>query len=65
MDAVSQKRVACLRDEVASLRRDNDLYRLRKRRTRLEASANESRRYRLSQIKEELMAIGIFPRNKV
>src|ERR1700730_12160295 len=68
MNALSQKRVLYLRDEIAALRHDNDLYRTKKPSTRreavLEASASESRRYRLSAIKEELLAMGISPRNK-
>jgi hypothetical protein len=68
MNALGQKRVLCLRDEIAALRHDNDLYRTKKPSTRreavLEASASESRRYRLLAIKEELLAMGISPRNK-
>jgi hypothetical protein len=68
MDALSRKRVICLRDEIATLRHDNDLYRSKKPSTRrnalLEANASESRRYRLLAIKEELLAMGISPKSK-
>jgi hypothetical protein len=63
MDTLSQKRVRCLRDEIASLQQDNELYRLIKPSSRLEGHANESRRNRLLAIKEELLAMGISPRN--
>jgi hypothetical protein len=59
MDALSQKRVLCLRDEIASLRHDNESYRLTRPSTRLEVHANESRRIRLLAIQEELRAMGI------
>lgn len=55
MDAFAQQRVLALRQEIASLQRDNDSYRLRKRHPAEDASLHEVRRLRLLAIKEELV----------
>jgi hypothetical protein len=64
VDAFTQQRILYLKDEIASLRHDNELYRLRGNSTRLQTMANESRRSRLKEIKEELLMMGLPPRNK-
>jgi hypothetical protein len=62
VDALTQKRLSDLRGEIASLRRENDRYRLQEHHTRLEAQGNESRRVRLPAIQEELVRTGLPPR---
>jgi len=64
VDTFTQQRLLYLRDEIASLRHDNELYRLRGHSTQLQTMANESRRSRLKEIKEELLTMGLPPRNK-
>ena len=54
MDVFSQQRVVELRQEIASLQHDNDLYRSG-RRNKSGVDLNELRRLRLLAIKEELV----------
>ena len=54
MDAFTRQRVLELRQEIASLQRDNESYRLQKYRTASEAKRNELRKFRLLAIREEL-----------
>jgi hypothetical protein len=55
VDELTQQRVLELRQEIASLQRDNESYRWQKRRTASEDNANQLRRFRLWAIKEELV----------
>jgi hypothetical protein len=55
MDAFTQRRVTRLRDEIASLQHDNEVYREQGRHTQLQASVSEGRRRRLIAIREELL----------
>ena len=55
MDAFTQQRVLELRQEIASLQRDNESFRWQKRHTASEDNTNELRRFRLLAIKEELL----------
>lgn len=55
MDVFTQQRVLALRQEIASLQRDNESFRWQKRHTASEDKTNESRRFRLLAIKEELL----------
>jgi hypothetical protein len=55
VDAFSQQRVLELRQEIASLQRDNESFRWQKRHTASEDNTNELRRFRLLAIKEELL----------
>ena len=54
MDAFTQKRVLELRDEIASLQRENELYWSQKYHTLEQEHANDLRRSRLLAIQEEL-----------
>jgi hypothetical protein len=47
VDAFTQQRVLKLRDEIALLRHENEVYRSQRRRTREEEHSNDSRRFRL------------------
>ena len=62
MDAFTQQRVLELRQEIASLQRDNESYRGQKRHTASETNTNELRRLRLLAIKEELMRLNENPK---
>jgi hypothetical protein len=55
VDAFTQQRVLELRQEIASLQRDNESFRWQKRHTASEDNTNELRRFRLLAIKEELL----------
>jgi hypothetical protein len=55
VDAFSQQRVLVLRQEIASLQHDNDLYRSLGRRNKSGVDLSEVRRLRLLAIKEELV----------
>jgi hypothetical protein len=55
MDAFTQRRVTSLRDEIAALQHDNEVYREQERHTQLQASVSEGRRRRLIAIREELL----------
>jgi hypothetical protein len=55
VDAFTRQRVLELRQEIASLQRDNESYRWQKRHTASEDNTNELRRFRLLAIKEELV----------
>ena len=57
MDAFTQQRVLELRQEIASLQRDNESFRWQKRHTASEDNTNELRRFRLLAIKEELLGM--------
>jgi hypothetical protein len=54
MDAFDRERVSELRQEIASLQRDNESYRRQERHTEAQANTNELRRLRLLAIREEL-----------
>jgi hypothetical protein len=54
VDVFSRQRVLELRQEIASLQHDNDLYRLRTRHSAENARLSDLRRLRLLAIKEEL-----------
>ena len=62
VDALTQKRLSTLRGEIASLRSEDDRYRLQEHHTRLEAQGNESRPGRQLTIQEELVRMGLQPR---
>jgi hypothetical protein len=55
VDAFTQERVLELRQEIASLQHDNDLYRLHTRHSAEDSRLSEVRRLRLLAIKEELL----------
>jgi len=55
MDQFDRERVLELRQEIASLQRENELYRSRRRYTAAEVNTNELRRARLQAIREELL----------
>jgi hypothetical protein len=55
VDAFTRQRVLELRQEIASLQRDNESFRWQKRHTESEDNTNELRRFRLLAIKEELL----------
>jgi hypothetical protein len=57
VDAFTQQRVLKLRDEIALLRHENEVYRSQRRRTREEEHSNDSRRFRLLAIREELRTL--------
>ena len=57
MDAFTQKRVLELRDEIASLQYENEMYRSQKSHTREQLHANDLRRCRLLAIREELQGL--------
>jgi len=57
MDQFDRERVLELRQEIASLKRENELYRSRRRYTAAEVNTNELRRVRLLAIREELLQI--------
>jgi len=55
VDAFTQQRVLVLRQEIASLQRDNESFLCQKRHTASEDNTNGLRRFRLFAIKEELL----------
>jgi hypothetical protein len=57
VDALSQQRIVELRQEIASLQRHNESYRLKERHTASEVNSNELRRLRLLAIQEELLRL--------
>ena len=57
MDAFTQQRVLKLRDEIALLQRENEMYRSRGYHTLEEKHANDLRRFRLLAIREELRSL--------
>lgn len=57
MDLFTQQRVLELRDEIAALRRENQLYKRTRSHTDSEFQTNELRRLRLQAIKEELLKL--------
>jgi hypothetical protein len=57
VDAFTQQRVLKLRDEIAALQRENELYRVRGHHTLEEKHANDLRRFRLLTIREELRSL--------
>jgi hypothetical protein len=57
MDAFTRQRVLELRQEIASLQRDNESYRLQKHHTASEAKRNELRKFRLLAVQEELLRL--------
>ena len=63
MASFAKSRISYLRQEIATLQRDNELYRLKQIRSPLLIRANESRRFRLMEIQEELVTMGMAPRN--
>jgi hypothetical protein len=54
MDAFTQQRILSLRDEIASIQRENSRYRLDKAHNQMEMMRDEARKYRLLAIREEL-----------
>jgi hypothetical protein len=63
MTSFAKSRISYLREEIATLQLDNELYRLKQVRSPLLVRANESRRLRLMEIQEELVTMGMAPRN--
>jgi hypothetical protein len=61
VDVFSRQRVLELRQEIASLQHDNDLYRLHKRHSAENARLSDLRRLRLQAIKEELVRMVELP----
>jgi hypothetical protein len=59
MDAFSQQRVLELRQEIASLQRDNDLYRSNWYHTASDTKSNHLRRLRLVAIQDELLRLDL------
>jgi hypothetical protein len=57
MDQFDRRRVLDLRQEIASLRRDNESYRSRAHHAPSEANTSELRRLRLLAIREELLRL--------
>jgi len=57
VDAFTQQRVLKLRDEIALLRHENEVYRSQRHRTREEEHSNGLRRFRLLAIREELRTL--------
>jgi hypothetical protein len=57
VDAFTQQRVLKLRDEIALLRHENEVYRSQKHRTPEEKHSNDLRRFRLLAIREELRTL--------
>lgn len=57
MDQFDRERVLELRQEIASLQRDNESYRSQKYHTASAANTNELRRLRLLAIREELLTL--------
>lgn len=57
VDAFTQQRVLKLRDEIALLRHENEVYRSQRHRTREEEHSNDLRRFRLLAIREELRTL--------
>ena len=57
VDTFTQQRVLKLRDEIALLRHENEVYRSQKHRTREEEHSNDLRRFRLLAIREELRTL--------
>jgi hypothetical protein len=62
VDAFTQQRVLELRQEITSLQRDNESYRVQKRHSASETNTNELRRLRLLAIKEELLRLNERPK---
>jgi hypothetical protein len=61
VDVFSRQRVLELRQEIASLQHDNDLYRLNTRHSAEDARLSEVRRLRVLAIKEELFRMVELP----
>lgn len=61
MDVFDQHRILELRQEIASLQRDNESYRSQEHHTASEAHRNELRRLRLLAIQEELLTLNERP----
>jgi hypothetical protein len=57
LDAFTQQRVSKLKDEIAFLQRENELYRSRGHHTLEEEHADDLRRFRLLAIREELRSL--------
>ena len=57
MDEFDRQRVLELRQEIASLQRDNESYRSQEHHTASETNTNELRRLRLLAIREELLRL--------
>lgn len=57
LDQFSQQRVLELRQEIASLQRDNETYNSQPHHTRSESNTNKLRRLRLLAIREELLRL--------
>jgi hypothetical protein len=57
VDSFTRQRVLGLRQEIAALHRDNEVYRWKKRHTPSEVNMNELRWRRLLAIKEELLRL--------
>jgi hypothetical protein len=57
MDQFDRDRVLVLREEIASLQRENESYRSQKYHTRAEGYTNELRRLRLFAIRDELLRL--------
>lgn len=61
VDAFTQKRVLELRDEIASIQHENELYQSQKHHTLEQEHANDLRRSRLLAIREELKGLSQKP----
>jgi len=57
MDALNHQRLSELREEIAELQRENELYRRQTKHTPSETNTHELRRLRLLAIKEELLRL--------
>jgi hypothetical protein len=55
MDQFTQQRILSLRDEIASIQRENSRYRSDKAHSQIEMMQDEVRKYRLLAIREELL----------
>jgi hypothetical protein len=64
MDSFTKSRISHLRQEIVTLQHENALYRSRHIRSPLLDRANESRRFRLMEIQEELVTMGMPARKK-
>ena len=58
MDSFTQQRVLELREEIAALRRQNEVFRRQQHRTTSQVNDHELRKRRLLEIKEELLSLG-------
>jgi hypothetical protein len=61
MEVFNWQRVLELREEIASLQRENESYRLQGHHTESEANRNELRRLRLLAIQAELLSLNERP----